>query len=188
MIHPLFNVQGCKDKWDPLFSPLPACIHKLYSPALPPASDLCLPAPKIFPSSCAALSCLPSFTAVTVSPAAGEILASSTHTKRSLTPPVISAESSMGQTTALPGSWMRVHGGAGLARVLLQQEMRALQPPPDASPVFRASFNKAAGFAERHFSQRCFPSRVGGWQHLTESADLSLVRLLWSRREARSRC
>ena len=45
-----------------------------------------------------------------------------------------------------------MRAGAGLAWVLIQRAMRALQPPP-SSPMLIAAFNKAAGFAERHFSQ-----------------------------------
>lgn len=55
------------------------------------------------------------------------------------------------------------------------------RPPPS---VFITGFNKAAGFAARHFSWRCFPSRVGGWQRLAKSGDLSLVCLRWPGREA----
>lgn len=162
---------------------LPACTSQAVF-VYPP--NIHLPAARVFPSSCPAFSCLSDFLAVTVSPVAGEILASSPHTDRSLTPPVISAGSLMGQTTALPelGSQTRVHAGAGLAWVLLQRASGLRLPPLATSPVFIAGFNKAAGFAEKHFSWRCFPSRVGGWQRLAKSGDLSLVCLLWPGREA----
>lgn len=96
-----------------------------------------------------------------------------------------------GQTPALPDQ------GAGHGCVLAlgeqgccsseQSEPHSLRLLPlAASAVFIAGFNKAAGFAERHFSWRCFPSRVGGWQRLAKSGDLSLVCLLRPEREARS--
>lgn len=69
--------------------------------------------------------------------------------------------------------------GAGLAGVQLQREPPSLRlPPPAAGAVLRAALNKAAGSAQRHRSWRCFPDRVGGWQRLAETGDLSLVCLL----------
>lgn len=60
---------------------------------------------------------------------------------------------------------------------------RRLRPPPLCSELVLI---KPLLLQKGIFSWRCFPSRVGGWQRLAESGDLSLVCLLRPGREAGS--